>query len=130
MDLKKLRRAYNQHVYRCKRKRDAAGNPVKMRLTFEEWLSVWVESGKLHLRGIKKGSYCMSRCNDLGHYEMGNVFIQSSAHNIRDAAPIRNENLCKPCTADGITIYPSVVALRAALGQGKSGTASPNFRFV
>lgn len=36
----------------------------------------------------------------------------------------------KPCTIDGVTIYPSVVSLIAANGQGKSGLRHPNFRYV
>lgn len=36
----------------------------------------------------------------------------------------------KPCTVDGITVFPSVRALRAALGNGKNGGQSPNFRYV
>jgi hypothetical protein len=34
------------------------------------------------------------------------------------------------CTVDGITIYPSRVALILALGQGNAGKRSPNFRYV
>lgn len=36
----------------------------------------------------------------------------------------------KKCTVDGITIYPSRAALTRALGQGKQGGRSPNFRYV
>jgi hypothetical protein len=36
----------------------------------------------------------------------------------------------KPCTVDGITIYPSCTALAAALGYGKNGTRSPSFRYI
>lgn len=38
--------------------------------------------------------------------------------------------LQKPCTVDGIKIYPSVSALVAELGHGKNGVKSPNMRFV
>lgn len=38
--------------------------------------------------------------------------------------------LCKPCTIDGITIYPSRKALRAALGRSSKIEGSPNFRYV
>ena len=42
-----------------------------------------------------------------------------------------NSLLCsKPCTVDGITIYPSVKELVNALGRNKEGRGSPNFRFV
>lgn len=38
--------------------------------------------------------------------------------------------LSRPCTVDGITIYPSKTLLIKALGQGKLGSRHPNFRFV
>lgn len=140
MDMKKLQRAYSDHAAGCRYKRDAAGNPVEMRLTFEEWLHIWVESGKLHLRGCRRGQYVMSRTLDLGHYEVGNVFIQETSNNVRDAQ--RGKKLSdeqraavgaaksKPCTIDGVVIYSSYSALRKSLGQGKNGTASPHFRYV
>ena len=64
---------------------DAAGNPVEFRLSFDEWLNIWEASGKLSQRGIRKGCYVMSRYNDLGHYEVGNVFIQEHSDNVRQA---------------------------------------------
>jgi hypothetical protein len=45
-----------------------------------------------------------------------------------DADPDRKALISKPCTVDGITIYPTVIALIAALGQGKGGRRSPHFR--
>lgn len=39
--------------------------------------------------------------------------------------------MSKPCTLDGITIYPSRRAMIAAIGQSKTtGACSPNFRYV
>ena len=34
------------------------------------------------------------------------------------------------CTIDGVTFYPSKTALAAALGHGKNGARSPNFRYT
>lgn len=76
---------YKRHRSYVKNKVDAAGKPVEFKLTFEEWLAVWVASGKLDQRGHKKGQYCMSRYNDIGHYEVGNVFIQLHSDNVREA---------------------------------------------
>lgn len=64
---------------------DRAGLRIEFNLTFAEWLQVWETSGKLHLRGSRKGCYVMSRRDDLGHYEMGNVFIQRHEDNVREA---------------------------------------------
>lgn len=36
----------------------------------------------------------------------------------------------KPCTVDGITIYPSLGALIKALGGGKAGRKHPNLRYI
>lgn len=56
-----------------------------MRLTFEEWFDIWWTSGYWFKRGRGVGTYCMSRYNDLGDYEIGNVFIQTNEQNTRDA---------------------------------------------
>lgn len=40
------------------------------------------------------------------------------------------DRLNKPCTVDGITIYPSRKALVAELGCGNKGAGHPNFRYV
>jgi hypothetical protein len=37
---------------------------------------------------------------------------------------------CKPCTVDNITIYPSLKALVAALGQGYKGKKHPDFHYI
>jgi hypothetical protein len=41
-----------------------------------------------------------------------------------------SKKLQKRCTVDGITIFPSVSALVAALGNGKNGVHSPNLKFL
>ena len=69
----------------CKGRIDAVGNPIEFRLTYNEWLGIWLKSGKLHLRGRYTGKYVMSRINDIGHYEPGNVDIVSWGDNIRQS---------------------------------------------
>lgn len=54
---------------------------VAFTLSFRDWYEVWTSSGKLHLRGRGRGRYCMSRINDGGGYELGNVFITSCREN-------------------------------------------------
>lgn len=75
-------KAYRNQIARCRSKTDAQGNPVEMRLTFDQWWSIWESSGHWQDRGRSAGKYCMSRLNDLGHYEVGNVFIQLHSQNI------------------------------------------------
>lgn len=48
---------------------------IEWDLTFEEWLSVWHESGKLCFRGRKPDDYVMARHGDVGPYKVGNVKI-------------------------------------------------------
>lgn len=90
---------YQQHIGRINRGLiDAEGTKVEMKLTFDEWWKIWQDSGKWEQRGSRKGGYVMSRKNDLGHYEVGNVFIQLHADNIRDAVkgkPLSPEHRAK-----------------------------------
>lgn len=57
---------------------------IEWRLTLDEWLSIWVESGRYEQRGRGAGKYVMARLGDRGPYEVGNVFISSSEQNFRD----------------------------------------------
>ena len=57
---------------------------VEFKLTFEEWYDIWLSSGHWEQRGIGKDKYCMSRYNDTGAYEIGNVFIQTNSNNGKD----------------------------------------------
>lgn len=56
------------------------------------------------------------------------------ANCIRKGSPLRAQKISnalkRPCTVDGITIYPSKGALTAIFGQGKAGGRNPNFRYV
>ncbi len=59
---------------------------IKFLLTFEEWLVIWEQSGKLPNRGKFRGNYVMSRYGDKGPYAIGNVFINLLEDNIREAS--------------------------------------------
>jgi len=67
-------------IHRCGAKRSGTG----FELTFEQWLSIWKKSGKLHLRGRGRGRYVMGRNNDSGPYAVGNVKIITHRQNIRE----------------------------------------------
>lgn len=66
------------------RRIDKLGKPIIFKLTFEEWLDLWIQSGHLDKMGRSGGCYVMSRKNDLGNYEIGNVFIQSVEQNLSE----------------------------------------------
>jgi hypothetical protein len=74
-----LRDAWYHQRYQAQNTRN-----IEFKLTFEEWLDVWNQSGKLHLRGRGLGKYCMARNNDIGSYELGNVYIQLNEQNAKD----------------------------------------------
>lgn len=80
-DLEKLKTSYRYQKYACKTRKDRLGNPIHFNLTFDEWLQIWIDSGKLHLRGNYKHQYCMARKDDIGHYEIGNVGIVTNYEN-------------------------------------------------
>lgn len=65
-------------------KRNATARGIPFLLSFEQWLSVWNESGKMDQRGRGADKYCMCRYGDLGSYEVGNVFIGTGEENVRD----------------------------------------------
>ena len=62
-------------------RRDKLGNAIEMRLTFDEYKSLWLEAGVLPSR-----TYCLSRVNDIGHYEVGNVYVNHSLKNSSEAS--------------------------------------------
>lgn len=63
---------------------NAARRGIGFVLTFEQWLAVWIESGKFSERGRGASKYCMSRFGDEGVYEVGNVFIQTGKINVAE----------------------------------------------
>ncbi len=65
-------------------KNNAALRRIKFKLTFEQWLQVWQESGHLHERGRLSQQYCMARFGDQGAYEVGNVKIITTEENCKE----------------------------------------------
>lgn len=55
---------------------------IEWKLTFEEWLQIWQESGHLEERGRGHGKYCMARFGDKGPYAVGNVKITTHEENL------------------------------------------------
>lgn len=83
-DIERLKKAFSQHKHDTKGRLDKAGKPIEFRLSFDEWFSIWYESGVWHLRGVGKDKFVMSRFDDLGHYEVGNVKVQPHSQNVRE----------------------------------------------
>lgn len=98
IDLKQAKHKFDRLVRSGRRqdRKDILGNPIECRLTFEQWLKVWVDSGHYHEMGAGKGKYVLSRKDDIGHYEEGNVFVQSHSDNVRQSllGKKRNPETC------------------------------------
>lgn len=82
----RLIKEYRQytHTYNL-HKASSKQRGVAFHLTYDQWMCVWLLSGKLNERGVGKDSYVMSRIKDTGGYEIGNVFIQKSSQNAKEA---------------------------------------------
>lgn len=70
-----LREKYHSH------KKDAARRGILFLLSFEEWLKIWIDSGRLSERGCRKGQYVMARYGDVGPYAVDNVRITTVEEN-------------------------------------------------
>ena len=81
-----LRKKYLEKVKSTVGRLDKNKNPIEMKLTYLEWCTLWNEFGRLPGQ-----PYVLSRINDTGHYELGNVFIQHNLKNITDANYRDNE---------------------------------------
>lgn len=90
------REANKEHITACRhawveRNRDrkaflnhrghAASRGVPFLMTFEEWWSIWEQSGHWSERGRRSGQYVMARFGDRGPYAAGNVKIILSEEN-------------------------------------------------
>ncbi len=62
-------------------RRNASRRDIEFNLSFDEWLSIWSQSGKLELRGRGAGKYHMCRKNDIGAYDITNVYIDLAENN-------------------------------------------------
>jgi hypothetical protein len=91
VDADRLWISFKDHRKRCRKKTDRNGDQVLFLLTFKEWSEMWLQTDDLgepywNNRGSQNASdYVMSRKEDTGHYELGNVFIQTNSENAVEA---------------------------------------------
>lgn len=62
---------------------------IPWEFTFDEWWSLWQESGKWEMRGKRAGQYVMARRGDIGPYSSANVYICTAEENHTEANRIR-----------------------------------------
>ena len=75
----------------AKQKANAFNRGLEFTLTFEEWVELWAE----HWDERGQGGYHMCRFEDKGGYTLGNVRIDTHAHNAQESWTMRkkHENL-------------------------------------
>lgn len=83
-DVDELRRIGALRAFKMQTK-NARMRGIEFRLTLKEWWEIWSSSGKFAERGRFKNAYVMSRIEDIGCYEVGNVVIKTLAENSREA---------------------------------------------
>ncbi len=71
---------YKSKIHSTVGRVDKLGNAIEMRLTYEEFKILWAEFGRL-----PGHPYVISRKDDIGHYEINNVFIQHTRDNSTQA---------------------------------------------
>lgn len=72
---------------------------IEWRMTFPEWVKVWVESGHLAERGCRANAYVMARHGDVGPYAVGNIYFTTMAGNASDYQAWRNGKRPRPLCA-------------------------------
>lgn len=76
--IRDCKQKYHEHgAGACRRK-------IDFDLTFKEWLRIWLSSGHIHERGVKRGEYVMGRNGDKGPYTIDNVRIITCSENSKE----------------------------------------------
>ena len=76
--------------------RQAKQRGLGWEFTFETWHQMWLDSGKLHLRGKGSGKFVMARRGDIGPYSPSNCFICPFEQNISDGVKGKRRGPPKP----------------------------------
>jgi hypothetical protein len=74
-------KVYNVQKSKARIRKDRNGNPIGWQFTFDEWIDLWVKSGKWSQRGCRRGRYVMARFGDIGPYAPDNVEIKTTDEN-------------------------------------------------
>lgn len=64
-------------------KRHAGDRGIEWLLSYEDYLEIWLTSGKWFEKGRQPHNYCMCRYRDSGPYSRTNVFIDTVEENLR-----------------------------------------------
>ena len=75
---------------------NAKARGIGWELTFEQWWSIWQDSGRWQERGCHADNYCMCRIGDVGPYAVGNVFIATFRENLEAVDRSKNSSRTLP----------------------------------
>ena len=78
---KYLKEKYRMKIASTRKRVDKLGNPIEFRLSFDEWSKLWNDAGLLPNR-----DNILSRINDIGHYEIGNVYVNHTLLNVTESS--------------------------------------------
>jgi hypothetical protein len=85
-EFRRASRAYHAQKRNALKRKDRNGNPIAWLFTaLDEWLDLWLKSGKWHQRGKGRGQYVMARFGDIGPYAPWNVEIKLAGENNSEA---------------------------------------------
>lgn len=82
-----LREKYNQKKGSTKGRVDKNGESIQFLLSFDEYCKLWKDRGLFPSK-----PWCISRVNDLGNYEVGNVYISTCRRNNVEATPHKSDD--------------------------------------
>lgn len=77
LDVKKVKQKWHSKKASTKGRVDKNGNPIQFLLSFEDYYKLYNDYGK-----YPSLSYILCRKDDLGHYELGNVFVDYFMNNL------------------------------------------------
>jgi hypothetical protein len=72
-------------------RRHANDRGIDWLFNYEDWLEMWLLSGKWFVRGKSRGMYQMCRRGDIGAYSKRNCFIGTMEENQQDRHAIDDE---------------------------------------
>lgn len=79
-------------------------------------------------KGIPKAPFSGAHKESIRQVRLGKKHSEEAKANMRKPKSMKAN--MRACTNDGINIFASVKEMVTALGSGKNGTRSPNFRYV
>jgi len=81
-----IEKHWKSKIASTKNRQDPNGNLIEMRLTLDQYTKLWEDFGR-----PPGYPFVISRKNDLGHYEIGNVYIQHTIRNVMETMSDQNE---------------------------------------